>query len=114
MSNCICCCWPYECGCTDVEFSINPPDGYPNPPRNVLCPNCHVRVDLVYKKTNEYFNCCFIPCICCPTQSNLPYLGCTNCSHKFNVTSFVKCDRCHASATIGERHCSNCGRRIRN
>lgn len=114
MANCFCCLYPWECGCEDVHKEIQTPEGYPEPPKNILCPCCNRRVNAVYVQADTYCACCFIPCPCCKCGQSPPELSCPYCSYTFPGMGYSECSQCHNAMGPGENFCNNCGGRKGN
>lgn len=109
MSNCYFCIWPVECGCEDFRKPIDKPDGYPDPPHNIKCPNCHERVDGIYTEKVTYCAICFIPCPFCKCHKDPPVPTCPVCSYRFMDSFYPECEQCHTSMNPNDLYCSECG-----
>lgn len=113
MGNCFCCIWPWECGCEEVDREVRRvSDGYPAPPKNILCPCCNNRVDAIYVRADTYCACCFVPCPCCKCGESPLHLACPNCDYKFAGVGYRECRKCHSSCGNNEKYCNNCGERM--
>ncbi|ORD93751.1 hypothetical protein ECANGB1_1601 [Enterospora canceri] len=109
MSDCYCCLWPIEFGWEDFPVPIDTPEGYPDPPKNILFPACYKRCNTRYVRTTTFCSFCFIPCTCCDCGSEEPSVACEKCLSIYTNVSFINCKECNHAMTVSERYCTNCG-----
>lgn len=100
-------CVPLLCSFSSTPSNIDPPESYPDPPQNVLCPRCNSLNDTVYKKDSKACNICF--CCCLPCGSGNPYLACSRCGHNIGNIEIHRCRKCAVGTVCATDFCVNCG-----
>lgn len=104
------CCHPCSfliIGCRTNTKSIDTPEGYPGPPKRILCPYCGTIADTEYKRHEYTCHLCFIPCL--PWGNSDPFLSCVTCKRDLGTVGDYRCDNCKVGTTFKSKNCPNCG-----
>jgi hypothetical protein len=96
-------------GCKTYPSRVDTPEGYPPPPRKLLCNSCGAVAPGEYKRDYYNFCICFIPC--CPCGRSDPYLSCSSCHANLNAIGTFECHSCGTTTTFRSQNCPSCGTR---
>ncbi|CAD26536.1 hypothetical protein [Encephalitozoon cuniculi GB-M1] len=97
----------FTCGCKSTPKKIDTPEGYPEPPKKILCPYCGTMADSEYRYDKYAFHICYISCIPCGSSS--PYLACSSCRRNLGSIGDYRCHKCDVATTFDSNNCPNCG-----
>lgn len=98
----------FFCGIRRESRRVRVPSSYPEPPTNVICPNCGDRSEGEYRQDFDRFCICIIPC-CCKCQESEPYVACIKCKKPLEIVSGIRCNNCQTITSFRSSYCPSCG-----
>lgn len=106
----VCYCLPICCACEEEFQPVPTPNNCPEPPSEVLCPECGVVRSTEYYRAKNY--CWLYYCIPFPCGKSRIFLGCKYCKHNLSRESITYCKECNVGYTFHTQHCPTCGETI--
>lgn len=89
--------------------SIESPEGFPEPLKEVFCPRCNILVDTEFSIIKHNWTLCF--CIPLNTRPAIPFLRCKSCKFDFSTVIISRCQSCNAKFPFSYNFCAKCGKK---